>query len=291
MPPSTDPLPAGRTRSTSTQIPATSPSSTPHRADSDVHGAQQALRTPPKSKPLASSPQTLARTKPSRARASVKSPLLQPFGYEKAAAADTDVVSASSDSEAERAPRARRSLEPSRKRSKTGQTTFLSMDVIELGPRRCDVIADGEESYFTGSLKCDCGSELQASSTILCEQCLVSFCPRCRRTHPLSALTHVLLVHFQACVCPRCARAKCSRHPTVAFISVCSTIQSISESKLSEIDTNHAAVAASIRRAAAACKNQPNQTDSVRDASRAAPYSHLTRPRPSRRYLNAPRTL
>jgi hypothetical protein len=177
MPPSTDPLPAGRTRSTSTQIPATSPSSTPHRADSDVHGAQQALRTPPKSKPLASSPQTLARTKPSRARASVKSPLLQPFGYEKAAAADTDVVSASSDSEAERAPRARRSLEPSRKRSKTGQPTFLTMDAIELGPRRCDVIADGEESYFTGSLKCDCGSELQASSTILCEQCLVSSCP------------------------------------------------------------------------------------------------------------------
>jgi hypothetical protein len=187
MPPSTDPLPAGRTRSTSTQIPAASTSTTPHRADSDVYGAQQALRTPPKSKPLASSPQTLARTKPSRARASVKSPLLQPFGYGKSAAADTDSVSASSDSEAERAPRARRSLEPSRKRGKTGQPTFLSMDVIELGPRRCDVIAEGEESDFPGSLKCDCGSELQASSTILCEQCLVSFCPPaltpCLRSH------------------------------------------------------------------------------------------------------------
>ena len=176
MPPSTDPLLAGRTRSASSQIPAASTSTTPHRADSNVHGAQQVLRTPPKSKPLASSPQTLARTKPSRARASVKSPLLQPFGYEKVAAADTDIVSASSDSEAEGAPRARRSLEPSRKRGKTGQMTFLNLDAIDLGARRCDVIASGEESDFTGSLKCDCGSELQASSTILCEQCGVSFC-------------------------------------------------------------------------------------------------------------------
>jgi hypothetical protein len=176
MPPSTDPLLAGRTRSASSQIPAASTSTTPHRADSNIHGAQQVLRTPPKSKPLASSPQTLARTKPSRARASVKSPLLQPFGYEKAAAADTNIVSASSDSEAEGAPRARRSLEPSRKRGKTGQMTFLNLDAIDLGARRCDVIASGEESDFTGSLKCDCGSELQASSTILCEQCGVSFC-------------------------------------------------------------------------------------------------------------------
>ena len=146
----------------------------PH-TDINIDDAQIQLRTPPKSRLPVSSPETLARTKRSRPRASRCTPSSRstptrqsPRAADAATAVVTVSSSSGSEGEGDHPPRARRALVTARRSAAAAQEA----DQSDGSDDSDDDAGDGRG----GSLSCGCGVQLHPCSAMLCQQCQARCC-------------------------------------------------------------------------------------------------------------------